>query len=338
MHGITPRGMLITHISKLLTTGCYKYSDIIKMSLKEFEILKELGKGAYGCVYKVRRVIDLKIYALKKVELSKLSKKEKENALNEIRLLASIDSTYIVSYKDAFFDNESEVLCIVMEFVDDGDLESKISENTKQKRTFCEALIWEFLYQIAQGLKALHDKKIMHRDLKSANIFINKNKEVKIGDMNISKVFKVGVINTQTGTPYYASPEIWNNKPYDYKSDIWSVGCIVFEMCTNRPPFRGSNMNQIYVKINKGHHDLIPLSYSKTLRNLISSMLQVFPFTRPSVDQILMIANANRTKLGETAELVKPQFDLLKTIRLPKNLREINKSLPQNKYQRIVKR
>lgn len=308
------------------------------MSLKDFEILNELGKGTYGSVYKARRIQDSKMYAVKKVDLQKLTKKEKENALNEIRLLASIGSQNVISYKDSFYDQESMMLCIVMEYADDGDLESKINENIKAKRTYSEVEIWDIVYQIGQGLKSLHDMKIMHRDLKSANIFINKNKEVKIGDMNISKVYKVGVVNTQTGTPYYASPEIWNNKPYDYKSDIWSVGCIIYEMCTNRPPFRGSNMNQIFLKINKGHHDQIPISYSKALRNLISSMLQVFPFNRPSIDQILMIANSKRQKSSDPAEFPNPEFDLLKTIRLPKNMREINKNLPSSKYQRIVKR
>src|SRR5690348_1416432 len=96
------------------------------MSLKDFEVIKELGKGAFGSVCKVRRKSDGNLYAMKRVKMSQLSPKERENALNEVRILASINHTNIISYKDAFFDEESKTLNIVMELADDGDLESKI--------------------------------------------------------------------------------------------------------------------------------------------------------------------------------------------------------------------
>jgi len=81
------------------------------------------------------------------------------------------------------------------------------------------------------GLKALHDKNILHRDLKSANVFLTKQSTVKMGDLNVSKVAKYGgLLFTQTGTPYYASPEVWKDQPYDFKSDIWSLGCVIYEM------------------------------------------------------------------------------------------------------------
>ena len=80
------------------------------------------------------------------------------------------------------------------------------------------------------GLKALHTHNIHHRDLKSANVFLTKNGEVKLGDLNVSKIAKNGLLYTQTGTPYYASPEVWRDEPYDMKSDIWSVGCMVYEL------------------------------------------------------------------------------------------------------------
>jgi len=86
-------------------------------------------------------------------------------------------------------------------------------------------------------LKALHDLKIVHRDIKCANIFLTKEGKVKLGDLNVSKVAKKGLLKTQTGTPYYASPEVWKDKPYDFKSDIWSLGCVLYEMITLSPPF-----------------------------------------------------------------------------------------------------
>lgn len=132
-----------------------------------------------------------------------------------------------------------------MDFSDDGDLYQKILVMQKNKEFFSEDFIWKTLIQITLGLKSLHDLNILHRDLKvkyflnqSANVFLNKNEVAKLGDMNVSKIAKNGLLYTQTGTPYYASPEVWKDKPYDSKSDIWSLGCVIYEMATLKPPFR----------------------------------------------------------------------------------------------------
>jgi NIMA (never in mitosis gene a)-related kinase len=130
-----------------------------------------------------------------------------------------------------------------MEYADNGDLFQKISEHQKQKTTFAEQDIWRIFIQVVRGLKAMHDLNIMHRDLKSANVFLYKDFTSKLGDMNVSKVAnKRGLNYTQTGTPYYASPEVWRDEPYDIKSDIWSLGCVLYEMCALVPPFRADDM------------------------------------------------------------------------------------------------
>lgn len=111
-----------------------------------------------------------------------------------------------------------------MEFADNGDLYQMIKRYQKSNRYIDEDEIWKIFIQVLRGLKALHDLKIMHRDLKSANVFLYKDNTAKLGDLNVSKVAKTGLGYTQTGTPYYASPEVWRDKPYDKKSDIWSLG------------------------------------------------------------------------------------------------------------------
>jgi NIMA (never in mitosis gene a)-related kinase len=307
------------------------------MSLKEFEILKDLGKGAYGNVLLVRRVEDSRIYALKKVSIEKLNPKEQEGCMNEVRLLASFNSINIISYKDAFFDNDINSLCIVMEYADDGDLANKIENNLKNKTFFDEEMIWEYFYQMVKGVKYLHDRKIMHRDLKSANIFMFKGGELKIGDMNVSKVYKLGLNNTQTGTPYYTAPEIWKDLPYDYKCDIWSLGCVLYEMCTNYPPFRGESMQQLFSRIMKGYYDPIPSFYSKELNYMINSLLKLNAMDRPYIEQVMH--NIRRLK-AEYPFSYTPKNDLklLKTIKLPKNLKDINLYLPRAKYIRNIKR
>lgn len=148
----------------------------------------------------------------------------------------------MISYKESFFEDATSTLCIVMEYADDGDLLNKITQAHKQRKPIKESDIWSFFTQIALGLQQLHELKIIHRDIKCANIFLTKSGLVKLGDLNVSKVAKRGMLSTQTGTPYYASPEVWMDKPYNHKSDIWSLGCVLYEMITGRPPFTGKDM------------------------------------------------------------------------------------------------
>jgi NIMA (never in mitosis gene a)-related kinase len=98
------------------------------------------------------------------------------------------------------------------------------------------------------SLKKLHESDIIHRDLKCANVFIS-DKTYKLGDLNVSKVAKQGFVQTQTGTPYYASPEVWKDQPYGLKSDIWSLGCVIYEMAALHPPFRASDMLGLFRKV-----------------------------------------------------------------------------------------
>ena len=130
----------------------------------------------------------MKDYALKKVRLDFLSEKERTNAINEVRILASVKDANVISYKEVFVDKNYNSLCIIMEYCDYGDLYQKIVKNSKDQATFSENDIWKMLIQVISGLKALHDIKIMHRDIKSANIFMNKDGTCKLGDMNVSKL------------------------------------------------------------------------------------------------------------------------------------------------------
>ena len=126
------------------------------------------------------------------------------------------------------------------------------------------------MQQVTMGLRALHDLKINHRDIKPANIFLNKDGSVKLGDMNVSKVADKGLLKTQTGTPFYASPEVWRDEPYNYKSDIWSLGCVFYELCSLRPPFRANDMDELYRKVIKGYFFIFYKNfYQKMKKKLI---------------------------------------------------------------------
>ena len=113
-----------------------------------------------------------------------------------------------------------------------------------------------------RGLGALHAQSILHRDIKTANMFLNSDGTVKIVDLNVAKSAAKGLLYTQTGTPFYASPEVWMDKPYDSKSDVWSLGCVLYELTTCEPPFQTDNMQDLYRKVLKGSFPPIPSHYS----------------------------------------------------------------------------
>lgn len=152
-----------------------------------------------------------------------------------------------------------------------------------------EEQILDWFTQICLGLKHVHDRKILHRDLKAQNIFLTKSGIVKLGDFGVAKILNSTLDNARTmiGTPYYLSPEIVDNHPYNFKSDIWALGVILYELCTSKPPFDAANIPQLALKITKGQYSPIPQNYSKDLKNLVSLLLSVDPAKRPSINQIL---------------------------------------------------
>ena len=308
--------------------------------MNDFHIISKLGEGAYSTVFKVKRNIDNKIYALKKVKILNLSEKEKENALNEVRILASVKSNFVVSYKEAFFDEKDNTLCIIMEFADRGDLYQKIVQHKKSAIFFEESDIWRIFIQLVKGLKSLHDLKILHRDMKSANVFLFSNGSAKLGDLNVSKVAKRGLGYTQTGTPYYASPEVWKDKPYDNKSDVWSLGCVLYEMITLRPPFRAQNMEGLFNKVCKGQFSRIPERFSDDLFQVVQFLLQVNPISRPSCEQILnhpIVQKRIEYFKSFAGEEESEDKCLLKTIHMPKNLLFLSDKLPKPNYDKQFK-
>ena len=307
------------------------------MSLNNFILGKQLGKGAFGSVRIVTRKEDKKIYAMKSVNIGKLDNTEKEASLNEVRILASLNHPNIIGYKEAFYDEPSKSLNIIMEYADDGDIAHKIKDNIKRRVRFDESTLWEWIIQILEGIKYLHDNKIMHRDLKCANIFLMKTGQVKIGDLNVSKLAKNNMARTQTGTPFYLAPEIWKDLPYDYKCDIWSIGCIIYELCMSSPPFRGTSLKELCHNVMTGYY--LPITgFSNDMKEIIAKMLVVDPSRRASIDSLIncdiiqkRIKSLRNNIIAQGIKNPK-KANLIKTIKLPRNIKEINMVLPQNRY------
>ena len=315
--------------------------------MDNFEIMEKLGKGSFSKVYKVRRKIDNKIYALKKMQILDTSEKQKINSLNEIRVLASINSKYIINYKEAFFDTKDSSLCLVMEYADKGDLSKIIEEHKKSGNYFDEKDIWKIFIQLVKGLKSLHDLNIIHRDIKSSNIFLFSNGEAKLGDLNVCKILSNNILGkTQTGTPSFASPEVWIEKPYGLKSDIWSLGCVLYEIVTLKCPFIANNSVELYNKIFIGAFKKIPKIFSNDLTYIIEHMIKFEPEKRISCNKILDFISkkiGNELNNNENSEntidniINNDNQKLLDTIYIPKDLLYLNNQLPKSNYNQEIK-
>ena len=255
--------------------------------MDKYRKVKIVGKGSFGHAVLVQSVVDRKLYIMKIIDVSRMERKQKEEALNEVHVLKAMRHPYIVTYRESFMDKRC--LCIVMDYADGGDMYGKIANQKKIGKGFSESSILDWFVQICLAIKHMHDRKILHRDLKTQNVFLTSKGEVKIGDFGISRVLQhtYDCAQTAIGTPYYLSPEICQEKPYNQKSDIWSLGCILYEIVTLKHAFDASSMKGLVVKILRGTYPSIPSCYSQNLRELIDEMLEKDPKKRPSIKKIL---------------------------------------------------
>ena len=200
-----------------------------------------------------------------------------------------------------------------------------------------EELIWSYFIQLCLAVRAMHQMGILHRDLKSPNIFISSSKEIKLGDLGVAKILKNGLANTRIGTPYYMSPEIWKNRPYNKKSDIWALGCLLYEFSTLRHPFDAKDERSLGEKVMRGQFSAIPQHYSADLTTIIRKCLQVDPSRRPTIQEILdapVIARRMETmspeEISEDASdgLRRDRSMLISTIRVPRQLNQLAGRLP----------
>lgn len=217
--------------------------------------------------------------------------KQREKCLKEVRLLESLDHPNIIKYLDSFI--EGNQLFIAIEWAERGDLKKLIKKCIAEDLSIDERRIWEYLYQIGSALKHMQEKRIMHRDLKPANIFIVSDGNVKLGDLGLGRFMSSQTIEafSRVGTPLYMSPEVLKGNGYDWKSDVWSLGCVIYELACLRSPFKKEDekmsLYDLFQTINKGEFPPLPNKYSDELRQTVNSMIQILPQNRFSVDQIV---------------------------------------------------
>uniref|UniRef100_K1QS00 non-specific serine/threonine protein kinase n=1 Tax=Magallana gigas TaxID=29159 RepID=K1QS00_MAGGI len=258
-----------------------------QQSLAGFEKIQTVGKGAYGAAVLYRKKDDDSLVILKEINMHDLNAAERQLALNEVSILAMLDHPNIISYYDSF--EEDGVLMIEIEYADGGTLAQKLAAMATKDKNIEEKEVLQIFQQIVAAIRHIHELNILHRDLKTANIFLTKEGVVKVGDFGISKMLSSANkgANTVLGTPYYISPEMCEGKPYNDKSDIWALGCILYEMACLQKTFEGSNLPALVNKIMKGQFAPVKGNYSEEFKSLIMDMLKQDPDERPSANEIM---------------------------------------------------
>lgn len=275
------------------------------VSYKRIQIV---GKGSFGCCWLVKSESGEKCI-LKEIDVSTMSKKQQSEAATEVTVLSNLRHPFIIKYRESFLDGS--LLCIVMDFAEHGDLFSAIERQKKSGSLFQESLVLRWFSQIALALKHIHDRHILHRDLKTPNIFLAGPGQgiVKVGDFGIARVLRntMDCAKTYVGTPYYCSPEICQQRPYSYKSDIWSLGCVLYETATLRHPFNADSFQNLLTKIVRGVAPPLPAAFSEDLRSLTAEMLMKDPHKRPSINELLQRPQVNKMIRHLIAEFGKQQ-------------------------------
>jgi serine/threonine protein kinase len=272
-------------------------------TLDNFDTLTtEINRGHFSTVYLGRNRINGIHVAVKKVELSKMTDaKAIEDCKGEVLLLQQLDHPNIIKYISHFVDNND--LYIVLELASAGDLTKMITSFIRDKKLIPEKWIWILFSQICSGLEHMHLKRIMHRDVKPANVFVSSKGIVKLGDLGLSRFFGSETTSTDTivGTPYYMSPERIREQAhrYDFQSDIWSLACILYELTVLRSPFYGKNMDLVLLrnKIEALDYPSLPKNlYSTELHLLVAKCLVIDPKQRPGISEVCCIAELMKTR------------------------------------------
>lgn len=252
-----------------------------------YRICRKLGSGSFGTVFLVADIKygnELKV--LKEIPIGDIEPDETISAVNEARLLSKLEHPGIVKFHDSFIDGE--YFCIITEYCEGGDLDDRLHSWKKNGKEVDSSLVMTWFIQMLLAVQYMHQRRVLHRDLKTRNIFL-KNNMVKIGDFGISRILMgtTDIATTFTGTPYFMAPEILKHEGYNSKSDIWSIAVILYEMCTLKRAFQGNSLMSVMFKIVQGDVPSLPNSFGSELQDIYKRMLSKDPAWRLSASDIL---------------------------------------------------
>ncbi|KAN0119472.1 kinase-like protein [Hyaloscypha variabilis] len=280
----------------------------------KYDVLEKIGHGSFGVIRKVRRRTDGQILCRKEINYLRMSQKEREQLHAEFSILSTLRHPNIVGYFHREHLKQSQDLHLYMEYCGNGDLGRVIKDLQAKKQYAEEGFVWSMFSQLVTALYRCHygvdapevgsnimglgnsakprqpagGVMILHRDLKPENVFLGEDNSVKLGDFGLSKIMQShDFASTYVGTPFYMSPEICAAERYTLKSDIWSLGCIIYELCAREPPFNAKTHFQLVQKIKEGKVSPLPPVYSPELNAVIKDCLKVNPDRRPDTAALL---------------------------------------------------
>ncbi|KAF9940639.1 G2-specific serine/threonine protein kinase [Mortierella alpina] len=321
--------------------------------LEGYEALESIGSGSFGLIRKVRRKEDGKILARKEIDYRKMSTKEKEQLVAEVNILKDLKHPNIVEFLERVIDRENSFIYILMEYCEGGDLATVIKRHKEMSIPIGEEFVWSIMTQLVLALHECHcgviinedtkqqtPRPILHRDLKPDNVFLDAQKNVKLGDFGLSRSLtnpQKAFAQTYVGTPFYMSPELINESVYDAKSDIWSLGCVVFEMCALVPPFLAETQGELSAKIRVGRIPMLPSQYSHELGQVVRAMLQVNPRKRPTTMELLSNPRIKNISVEQELNRRAARLDNVKQALIEKDAAQSSRDSEQANKERTLR-
>ena len=255
---------------------------------RTFDTVRDVGRGSFGSATELRHKASGRRYVLKRIRLARQSGAMRRNSAFEVEMARNLRHPFVVRTRGTWTEVGGSQLCILMDCYQRGDLMKTLIEYAGSGKRFKEDTLKLWAVQLLVAMEYLHSERVLHRDIKTSNVFLNEQGGVELGDFGLAQRLEHGEKEAaQVGTPMYMCPARFSGVPYDYKSDVWSLGCVLYELSAHQSPFAAFNVEGVRAKVEKVSPKPLPKCYSRDWSNFVRRMLKKVPEERPSVADLL---------------------------------------------------